>query len=106
MANPTQKETWFGGYITSSLSSTHQTRKGSYTGWTATGTVADGQTDFTGSNAQRWDGFIVKTHGSAVLHQPGGGSIAAANVTAGVVYDIAVSKITAASSAVIYLLRR
>ena len=34
------------------------------------------------------------------------GTIPAANLTAGVVYDLSLSKITAASSAVIYVLKK
>ena len=97
-----QKETWFTNYQDSG---SQYNTKGNFSAFAST-TVADGQTDYTGSNDQRWNAVIVKTHGSAVLHQPGGGSIAATNLTAGVVYDISVSKITAASSAIIYLLRK
>ena len=67
-------------------------------------TVADGMTAYTGS---RW-GFgavIVKTAGSAVFHLSGGGTIAAANLSAGEVYEFSLQKITAASSATIYLLK-
>ena len=67
-------------------------------------TVADGMTAYTGS---RW-GFgavIVKTAGSAVFHLSDGGTIPAANLTEGVVYDLSLSKITAASSATIYVLK-
>ena len=67
-------------------------------------TVADGMTAYTGS---RW-GFgavIVQTHGSAVFHLSGGGTIAATNLSAGVVYEFSLQKITDASSAVIYLLK-
>ena len=68
-------------------------------------TVADGMTAYTGSNYGA-SAVIVKTHGSAVLHLAGGGQIPAANLTAGVVYDFSISKITAASSAVIYVLKK
>ena len=67
--------------------------------------VADGMTAYTGSNYGA-SAVIVKTHGSAVLHLAGGGQIPAANLTAGVVYDFSISKITAASSAVIYVLKK
>ena len=67
-------------------------------------TVADGQTDYTGSN-YGYGAVIVKTHGSAVLHLSDGGQIAATNLTAGVVYDLSLTKITAASSATIYVLK-
>ena len=59
----------------------------------------------TGSNYGA-SAVIVKTHGSAVFHLADGGQIPAANLTAGVVYDLSLSKITAASSAVIYVLKK
>lgn len=67
--------------------------------------VADGMTAYTGSNYGA-SAVIVKTHGSAVFHLADGGQIPAANLTAGVVYDFSISKITAASSAVIYVLKK
>ena len=70
----------------------------------ATTTVADGMTAYTGSN-YGWNAAIVKTHGSAVFHLSGGGTIPANNLTAGVVYEFSIQKITAASSATIYLLK-
>ena len=72
--------------------------------YTSVATVADGQTDYTGSNYGA-SAVIVKTHGSAVLHLAKGGSIAATNLSAGVVYELSLSKITAASSATIYVLK-
>ena len=68
-------------------------------------TVADGQTDYTGSNFG-YGAVIVKTHGSAIFHLTDGGTVAATNLTAGVVYDLSLAKITAASSAVIYVLKK
>ena len=67
--------------------------------------VADGMTAYTGSN-YGVSAVIVKTHGSAVFHLADGGQIPAANLTAGVIYDFSISKITAASSAVIYVLKK
>ena len=67
-------------------------------------TVADGQTDYTGSN-YGFGAVIVKTHGSAVFHLSNGGTVAATNLTAGTVYDLSLAKITAASSATIYVLK-
>ena len=67
-------------------------------------TVADGMTAYTGSN-YGWNAAIVKTHGSAVFHLSGGGTVAATNLSAGVVYEFSLEKISAASSAVIYLLK-
>ena len=67
-------------------------------------TVPDGQTDYTGSSYGA-AAVIVKTHGSAVFHLSGGGSIAATNLTAGVLYPLSLKKITAASSATIFVLK-
>ena len=67
--------------------------------------VADGMTAYTGSNYGA-SAVIVKTHGSAVFHLASGGTIPAANLTAGIVYDLSISKITAASSATIYVLTK
>ena len=72
--------------------------------YAAASTVPDGQTDYTGSNYGA-AAVIVKTHGSAVLHLSAGGEIPAANLTAGVLYPFSLKKITAASSAVIYVLK-
>jgi len=68
-------------------------------------TVADGQTDYTGSN-YGYGAVMVVTHGSAVLHLQGGGSIPAANLVVKEIYDLSISKITAASSATIYVMKR
>ena len=68
-------------------------------------TVADGQTDYTGSKYGA-SGVIVVTHGSAVIHLAKGGSITAANLNVKTVHDLSISKITAASSAVIYVLKK
>ena len=67
--------------------------------------VQNGQTDYTGSNFG-YGAVMVKTHGSAVIHLSGGGSIPAGDLTAGVIHDLSISKITAASSATIYVLKR
>lgn len=67
-------------------------------------TVPDGQTDYTGSGYGA-AAVIVKTHGSAVFHLSGGGSIAATNLTAGILYPLSLKKITAASSATIFVLK-
>ena len=72
--------------------------------WSAAETVTDGMTAYTGSN-YGWNAAIVKTHGSAVFHLSGGGTVAATNLSAGVVYEFSISEISAASSAVIYLLK-
>ena len=66
--------------------------------------VADGQTVYTGSKYGA-SAVIVKTHGSAVFHLAKGGTITASHLTAGTVYEISLSKITAASSATIYVLK-
>ena len=102
-ANPSQRETWFNSYPDSgSLYNVN----GHLGGYHAVTTVADGATYYTGSSAARWNGVMVVTHGSAVLHFPGGGSIAASKLTTKEIYNFTVSHITAASSAEIYLLRK
>jgi|TARA_R100000951_G_scaffold112705_3_gene113425 hypothetical protein len=67
-------------------------------------TVPNGTTHYTGSNYGA-AAVIVKTHGSSVFHLSGGGSIPAANLTAGVLYPLSLTKITDASSATIYVLK-
>ena len=67
--------------------------------------VADGQTDYTGSN-YGVAAVVVKTHGGAVFSLAAGGEISASNLTAGVVYEFSVSKVRVASSAVIYVLKK
>ena len=67
-------------------------------------TVPDGETNYTGSNYGA-AAVIVKTHGSAVFHLSGGGEIAATNLTAGTLYPLSLKKITAASSATIFVLK-
>ena len=52
-------------------------------------TVPDGQTVYTGSKFGA-SAVIVKTHGSAVLHFNNGGQIAAANLTAGILYEFSI----------------
>ena len=72
-------------------------------------TVPDGQSDYTGSKAPI-TGVQVVTHGSAVLHLTGGGSIAASLIandatSLGEITPLSVKKVTAASSATIRLFR-
>ncbi len=100
----TQHSGWSGGHKGEPSSSVFK-RLGHPGKYIASTTVADGQTDYTGSN-YGYGSVIVKTHGSAVFHLSDGGSIPAANLTAGVIYELSLAKITAASSAAIYVLKR
>ena len=68
-------------------------------------TVADGQTDYTGSNYGA-SAVMVITEGSAVFHLSGGGSIAASKLLVKEIYEFSISKITAASSAEIYVMKK
>ena len=68
--------------------------------------IADGINDFTGSRAGVC-GVNVLTHGSAVLHLTGGGTVAAAELESdnGVIVPIAIKQVTAADSAAITVYR-
>ena len=69
-------------------------------------TYTTGQLDLTGSN-YGYGSVIVKTEGSGIITLSGGGTIPAVNLSAGVVYDLSVSKLTGASGgALIYLLKK
>ena len=100
-----QEHYWSGDAYTGSNSNVQFERQGHPGKYIAAATVADGQTDYTGSNFG-YGAVIVKTHGSAIFHLTDGGTIAATNLSAGVVYDLSLAKITAASSATIYVLKR
>ena len=72
-------------------------------------TVPDGQSDYTGSRGPI-TGIQVVTHGSAVLHLTGGGTVAAsliANDATSIseITPMSIVKVTAASSAAIRLFR-
>jgi len=71
-------------------------------------TVPNGQSDYTGSKSGI-TGVQVKVEGSAILHLTGGGSIAAALLpiadTQGEIIPLSIAKVTAASSATIWLYR-
>ena len=67
-------------------------------------TVSDGQTDYTGSN-YGVGAVIVKTHGSAVFHLTGGGTVPAEDCEGAGFVELSVAKVTAASSAKITVLR-
>ena len=68
--------------------------------------IADGMTAFTGSMSGI-SGVNVLTHGSAILHLTGGGSVAAAELESdnGYIAKIAIHKVTAADSAAITVYR-
>ena len=78
-------------------------------GYTAAYTIADGQNDFTGSRSGI-SGVQVITHGSAVFHLTGGGTVAASAIVLdasakGVITPLSIVKVTAASSAAITVYR-
>lgn len=69
-------------------------------------TYTTGQLDLTGSN-YGYGSIIVKTEGSTTITLSGGGTIPAANLSPGVVYDLSVSKLTGASGgALVYVLKK
>jgi hypothetical protein len=65
----------------------------------------NGQLDLTGSN-YGYGSIIVKTPNSATITLSGGGTIADSSLTAGVVYDLSVSKISGGSGALILVLKK
>jgi len=72
-------------------------------GYTRAYDIANGQSDFTGSRSGVC-GVHVTTHGSAVFHLVGGGSIAASELGEGddgYIAPLHIKQVTAASSAVI-----
>jgi len=66
--------------------------------------IPDGQSDFTGSRAGA-AAVLVKTHGSAVFHLTGGGTVPAEDCEGAGFVELSVAKVTAASSAKITVLR-
>jgi hypothetical protein len=64
-----------------------------------------GQIDFTGSN-YGYGSLIVKTHGNATASLSGGGQVILSDLTAGVIYDLSVSKIAGGTSSIVYVLKR
>ena len=66
--------------------------------------IPDGQSDFTGSKAGV-GAVLVKTHGAAVFHLTGGGSVPAEDCEGAGFVELSVKKVTAASSAKITVLR-
>lgn len=66
--------------------------------------IPDGQSDFTGSKAGV-GAVVVKTHGSAVFHLTGGGTVPAEDCEGGGIVELSVKKVTAASSAKISVLK-
>ena len=78
-------------------------------GYEAVYTVPDGQSDYTGSKGPI-SGVQVVTHGSAVLHLTGGGTMAASliandSTSLGEITPLSIKKVTAASSTTIRLFR-
>lgn len=68
-------------------------------------TYTSGQVDFTGSNFG-YGSVIVKTHGNATASLSGGGQIILGNLSAGVIYDLSISKISGGTGAIVYVLKR
>jgi hypothetical protein len=68
-------------------------------------THTTGQLDLTGSN-YGYGSIIVNNAGSTTITLSGGGTIPAANLTAGVIYELSVSKLSGSSGAVIYVLKK
>ena len=68
-------------------------------------TYTTGQLDLTGSN-YGYGSIIVKTAGGATASLSAGGQILLGDLTAGVVYDLSVSRISGATSAVVYVLKK
>jgi hypothetical protein len=68
-------------------------------------TYTTGQLDLTGSN-YGYGSLIVKTHGNATASLSGGGQIVLSDLTAGVIYDLSLAKISGGTGAVVYVLKR
>lgn len=68
-------------------------------------TYTGGQLDLTGSN-YGYGSIIVKTAGGATASLSGGGQVILSDLTAGVIYDFSVAKISGGTSAVVYVLKR
>ena len=68
-------------------------------------TYTTGQLDLTGSN-YGYGSVIVKTVGNTTASLSAGGIIPLGDLSAGVVYDLSVSKLTGGSSAIIYVLKK
>ena len=72
--------------------------------WQSAFDIPDGQSDFTGSKAGV-GAVLVKTHGAAVFHLTGGGTVPAEDCEGAGFVELSVKKVTAASSAKITVLR-
>jgi len=68
-------------------------------------TYTTGQLDLTGSN-YGYGSVIVKTAGGATDSLSAGGQIPLGDLSAGVVYDISVSRLTGGTGAVVYVLKK
>lgn len=68
-------------------------------------TYTSGQLDLTGSN-YGYGSVVVKTEGSTTITLSGGGTIPAVNLTAGVIYDLSISKLSGGTGAVIYVFKK
>tara|TARA_B110000285_G_C14927533_1_gene515747 strand:- start:492 stop:848 length:357 start_codon:yes stop_codon:yes gene_type:complete len=75
--------------------------------WNKAYAVTAGLNEYTGSRAGI-SGINVLTHGSAVIHLSGGGTVPAAQLESdnGVIQELGIKRITGASSAVITVYKR
>lgn len=73
--------------------------------YTSAITYTGNQLDLTGSN-YGYGSIIVKTHGNATASLSGGGQIILSDLSAGVIYDLSVAKISGGTGAVVYVLKR
>ena len=68
-------------------------------------TYTSGQLDLTGSN-YGYGSLIVKTAGGATASLSAGGQIPLGDLTAGVIYDLSLMKISGGTGAAVYVLKR
>jgi len=75
--------------------------------WNKAYDVTDGLNEYTGSRAGV-NGIHVTTHGSAVIHLSGGGTVVASELEAAdaQIIDMGIKRITAANSAVITVYKK
>ena len=65
-------------------------------------TVDSGNYEATGSNDLGWSALVVKTAGDAVLHTHNG-SVAASDLSAGVIYPIGIKRVATSNGKIILL---
>ena len=64
--------------------------------------TVEGNYEATGSNDLGWSALVVKTAGDAVLHTHNG-SVAAADLSAGVIYPIGIKRVSTSNGKIILL---